>query len=873
VLQPDDLAQRRANLSPARRALLEKWTRGRLSGASEAPRIPRRSRLEPLPLSFAQQRLWFLDQLLPGNVAYTIGGGVRLLGSLDVAAIARSLNEMCRRHEVLRTTFAAMDGRPVQVIAPSLALPLPLLDRQRLSEAAREAEVQRLATQEARRPFDLTTGPLVRAMLLRLSPAAHVLLLSMHHIVSDGWSIGIFVRELATLYDAFAAGRPSPLPDLPIQYADFAAWQRQWLDGRAGDARRSTDNKSPLADQLAYWKGHLAGAPIVLELPTDHPRPAIQSFRGAYRTFTVPAALTAALEALSVREGATLFMTLLAAFQTLLFRYSGQEDLLVGTPIAGRTQAEVEGLIGLFANTLVLRTSLAGNPPFRELLHRVRAVTLGAYANQDVPFEYLVELLQPERVMSHNPLFQVMLVLQNAPAQALTLPGLTIQPLEVESGTAKFDLWLSLTEEAGGLFGVLQYSTDLFAATTIRRLIGHWQTLLQGIVADPDQRLADLPLLTETEREQVLVAWNATAALPAATSDTCLHELIADQVARTPDAIAVAFADEQLTYRQLDQRAAKRADHLRACGVGPDMLVAVCMERSLDLVIALLATLAAGGAYVPLDPSYPPQRLAFMLADSRAPVLLTQAVIYPRLAALGCPLSPHVLIADALEITATPAPALPSRSLPSSLHAHEEGAGGEVGAGRGDEPAPGNLAYVIYTSGSTGTPKGVMIPHRGIVNRLLWMQETYRLTPDDRVLQKMPYSFDVSVWEFFWPLLAGARLVLAQPEGHRDSAYLVRLIAEQQITTLHFVPSMLRVFLEEPEVARCRNLVRVICSGEALPSDLQERFFARLDADLHNLYGPTEASVDVTFWQCRRAGQEASVPIGCPIANMQRSLS
>ncbi|HEX6292585.1 MAG TPA: amino acid adenylation domain-containing protein [Herpetosiphonaceae bacterium] len=854
---PDDRALRGAQLSPAKRALLEKWTEGKLG--AKADRIPRRSEDGPAPLSFAQQRLWFLDQLVPGSPAYNLPTTVRLIGRLDVAALHRSLNEIVRRHATLRTTFALADEQPVQVIAPALTLPLPSIDLHpegtRLSAAEREERVRELTDAEVQQPFDLAHGPLLRARLLRVADDEHVFLLTMHHIVSDGWSMGVFVRELATLYESFAHDRPqrvpmpkghphgTGLPDLPIQYVDFAAWQREWLKGDVLDR------------QMAYWKEQLGGDLPVLELPTDHPRPPVQTFHGATLYFALPKSLSDALAGLSRSEDVTLFMTLLAAFQIVLARYTSQEELLIGSPIAGRTRPELEGLIGFFVNTLVLRTDLSGNPTVRELLQRVRKVTLGAYAHQDLPFEQLVEELHPERDMSRNPLFQAMFVLQNVPSQAQKLTDLTLRYVEASSGTAKFDVWFSLEERSDGLGGIVEYNTDLFEEATIQRMIGHFETVLAGMVANPEQRLFAIELMTQAERRQ-LAEWNATTTeYPPAAS---LHSLIEAQVARTPDAVAVQFEDAALTYRELNQRANQLAHHLQVLGVGGcpqgETLVGICVERSLDLVVGLLGILKAGGAYVPLDPEYPNDRLAFMLADSRVSVLLTQADLVASLhhvqGAPGTRHAAHVLCLDADWSAIAAAPTTnPALALDAA-----------------------SAAYMIYTSGSTGRPKGAINSHRAIINRLQWMQAAYGLTAADAVLQKTPFSFDVSVWEFFWPLLTGARLVLAQPGGHRDAAYLVRLIQEQRITTLHFVPSMLQVFLEEPGLEACTSLRQVICSGEALPFEFQERFFARLNARLHNLYGPTEAAIDVTAWECRRDDDRRIVPIGRPIANTQIHL-
>jgi amino acid adenylation domain-containing protein len=650
----------------------------------------------------------------------------------------------------------------------------------------------------------------------------------MHHIICDGWSLGVFLRELKTLYEAYLEGNPSPLPELPIQFADFVLWQREWLQGEV------------LTAQLTYWKNQLADAVAVLQLPTDHPRPAAQTFRGSSLDFSLSADLSRALKTLSQREGCTLFMTLLAAFQTLLYRYSNQDDIIVGVPIANRQRVEAEGLIGFFANTLALRTSLKETRNFCELMSRVRETTLGAFAHQDLPFEYLVDELHLERDMSRNPLFQVMFNFGNAPTPEMKLAGLKVGFASLHTETAMFDLWLAMWEGGEQLRGMLEYNSDLIEKETVLRLLQHFQVLLQAIIVRPERTLSELPLLTTQERQQLLFEWNDSAV--DYSFDGGLHRLIEAQMERTPDAIALCFEGEQLTYTELNQRANQLARHLRRLGIGPDVHVGVCMERSLELVIGLLAILKAGGAYVPLDPDYPQERLAFMLADSAVRVILTQDQL------AGC---------------------LPGLSTQTHLRCP----GGDWQAYAGEEytnlnePAQAdNLAYILYTSGSTGRPKAVMNSHRGICNRLLWMQHRYRLGVTDRVLQKTPFSFDVSVWEFFWPLLTGACLVIARPQEHRDSAYLVALIAEQQITTLHFVPSMLSVFLEEPQLKHCRSLRQVMCSGEALPFESQQRFFARIDVALHNLYGPTEAAVDVASWQCERQSTRQTVPIGRPIA-------
>ncbi|MFO1432623.1 MAG: amino acid adenylation domain-containing protein [Candidatus Competibacteraceae bacterium] len=783
-----------------------------------------------LPLSFTQERLWFLAQLEGTSANYNIPMSLRLVGPLQRAALEWSLGEIERRHEALRTTFPQVNGQARQRTGPAdFSLALVTLDT--LATEQQAAELQRLARQAAEQPFDLAKGPLWRATLLRLAAESHVLLLTIHHISCDVWSMTVFTRELAVLYEAYCNGQPSLLPELDIQYADFAVWQREWL----------TENV--LQQQLSYWKTQLANTPSLLTLPTDYPRPAVQSYRGGHYVFTFPSQLVRQLKQLSQKSGATLFITLQAALAILLFRYSGQDDILIGTPIANRQRPELETLIGFFANTLVLRNDLSGNPTFSQLLTKVRRMALDAYRYQDLPFELLVEALQPERSLSHSPLFQVMFSLEEmAQEQRVNLPGLTVTFINEDLPVAKFDLTLTLQDKAEGFIGAWEYNTDLFAPATIERMTGHFQTLLEGIITDPEARIAQLPLLTEAEQRRLLLEWNNTQIdYP---RDTCLHQLFEEQVARTPEAIAVVFGEEQLTYHELNTRANQLAQHLQTLGIGPGMLVGLCMERSLEMVVGLLGILKAGGAYVPLDPSYPPERLAFMLADAQTSVLLSQQHLVVRLPAT--PMT-HRICLD----SDWPKPAQATTEAPTTKVTAE------------------HPAYVIYTSGSTGQPKGALNTHRGVCNRLRWMQDEYRLDIHDRVLQKTPFSFDVSVWEFFWPLMVGARLVMAKPEGHKAPDYLVEVIQRQQITTLHFVPSMLQVFLEAPAVEQCTSLRRVICSGEALSAELQCRFFAKLPAELHNLYGPTETAVDVTYWACQPDSPLVFVPIGRPVANTQ----
>ena len=821
-MKTSDLAKRR----DLKRLLLKQ------QGVSlcDVPGIQRRANQDDYPLSYAQQRLWFLDRFDASTAAYNISLAMRLDGPLDLVSLSRAFQEITRRHEVLRSSFMPFEGQVMQLIAEPSREQLPVVDLSALPADTRQRARRLIVAELAQVTFDLSQGPLVKATVLKLAAEQHVLSLSMHHIVSDGWSADILMRELTTLYDAYAAGKSSPLPELAIQYADFAQWQREWLSGET------------LEKQLDYWRRQLAGAPLLPQLPTDRVRPAVQTFRGARVHAEWSPELNAQLKRLAQREGVTLFMTLLAAFQLLLSRWSGQDEVVVGAPIAGRTQLETEPLVGFFINTLILRTSLDGNPSVRELLQRVREVCLGAYAHQDVPFEKLVEELQPERNLSHSPLFQVLFVLQYAGKETEQVNALTLTPLKAETETSKFDLTLMIEESEIGLMCGIEYNTDLFDASTMQRMLGHYATLLEGFVANPAQPISELSLLTTAERNQVVNEWNDTfrdygPAVP-------LHEMFEAQARRTPEAIAVVFEDQRLTYAELNEKANQLAHHLRSLGAGAESRVGVMLERSPELVISLLAALKAGGAYVPLDPDYPQERLAFMLDDSQVQVLLTESRFRDSIANAQCAIVS--LNTDYEEIASQ------SKEKPVERIADD------------------NLAYVIYTSGSTGKPKGAMNTHAAIYNRLCWMQEAYQLTPVDRVLQKTPFSFDVSVWEFFWPLMTGASLVLARPGGHRDSAYLVELIKQQQITTLHFVPPMLQVFLAEEGVETCGSLRRVICSGEALPRELQDRFFTKLRrVELHNLYGPTEAAVDVTWWACDPTSTHASVPIGRPIANTQ----
>jgi amino acid adenylation domain-containing protein len=807
-------------------------------GGLQAPPIVPVPRDGELPLSFAQQRLWFIDQLEPGNSVYNFPAAVRLKGPLNMVAVKQSLNEIVKRHEALRTTFATVEGRPVQVIAPLLTLKLPVVDLRELPETEREIAVQRLVTNEARQPFDLAKGPLVRATVLRLDENEHVGLLTMHHIVSDGWSTGILIREMALRYEAVCSGRPTLLPDLPIQYADFAHWQRHWL---AGDV---------LENQLTYWKQQLGCTPPLLELPVDHPRPMAQTFRGAQQSMRLAKDISAGLKALSRQQGSTLFMTSLAAFKILLHSYTSQDDIVIGTPIANRNRLEIEGLIGFFVNTLVLRTDLSGDPDFREVLRRVREVCLGAYAHQDLPFDRLVEELHPTRDLSRNPLFQVMFVLQNARLDTFELPGLTLNPQQVDSGTTHFDLTLHIADTGHELIATLAYNTDLFEAASIARMLRHYEMLLEAVCISPARRLSELPMLSEAERQQLLVDWNDTRTDQP--NELCIHQLFEAQVARTPRAIAVCFEDEQLTYEQLNCRANQLAHYLRALGVRPEVPVGICLEQSLDMVSGLLGILKAGGAYVPLDPAYPKERLAFMLADAEVPVLVTQE---PLLAGLPEHNATVVCLDSDWEAIA--------RESPENLIC---------------PTIPANLAYVIYTSGSTGQPKGVLVSHASIGEHCLNIKRYYELESSDRVLHFASPSFDLSLEQILPTLIVGAGLVMMSTDvWHTTDFY--KKVSECDLTVLNlptgYWQELAREWAGLSEVAPSIQPRVVIVGGDTmLPEflNLWQRTPMR-SVRLINAYGPTETTItatafDVTPW-LRERSTSGRIPIGRPLINRE----
>ncbi len=787
---------------------------------------------QSFPLSFAQQGLWLTYQIAPDSPLYNIGCAITITGPLQKKQLEQSLSELVRRHQALRTRFELQEGYPMQVIEAARAVWLPVVDLTALSATLQATEAQRLSRQEVETPFDLAKGPLMRVRLLRLETEKHLLLFSLHHIIADGWSMGILFQELGALYTAFNANLPSPLPRLAVQYSDFTLWQREWL----------TNDK--MAAQLTYWQQQLANLPRLV-LPTDRPRPAKRSLAGMLEPFQLSPEITRQLKALSQDSGVTLFMTLLAGFQVLLARYSGQDDIVVGTPIANRPREELAGLVGVFANMVVLRTDLSDDPSVRELLLRVREVALGAYAHQDIPFERLVEELQPERGLGYNPLFQVMLALQNAPAKPLTLPGLELQLVLSQSETSKFDLSLELWEGPEGLNGMMEYSTDLFNAGTIRRMLNHYRQLLTAMVEQPEQRLSALSMLTADEREQ-LRAWNATeAAYP---QELCLHMLFEQQVAQSPDRVALVFADQQCTYSELNERANQLAHLLQSQGIGPDTPVGICLDRSCDLVIGVLGILKAGGAYVPLNPDYPKERLAFIIQDTHTPLLLTQRRLVERLPEARPPL--FVLDNEwaAIEAHQNDNPDI-------SLSAH-------------------NLAYVIYTSGSTGTPKGIAMPHAPLANLFNWQYRIAPLPSGARTLQFASLSFDVSAQELFCTLCFGQTLILLSEEQRLDPVKLIALLRQEAVERLFIPVVMLQQLAQTATVADCSSLAlrEIITAGEQLQITPQVvKFFEQLDhCRLYNHYGPSETHAATAYLLAEDPQDWPALPsIGKPLANVE----
>lgn len=799
------------------------------------------------PASFAQQRLWFIDQLIPGNAIYNVPTVIRLTGKLNASALEQTFNEIVRRHEVLRTTFKVLDGQPLQAIAASLTIPLCVLDLGQLPADEREIEVNRIINAEIERTFDLSTGPLLRVTLLVLGETEHILLLNMHHIICDDWSIGVLIRELGTLYAAFVQNQ-ALLLELPLQYADFAHWQREWLQGEV------------LSNQLTYWRQQLNNISM-LHLPIDKARSPIQSYQGATQFLELPKNLTDALEKLSQQEGVTLFMTLLAAFQTLLYRYTHQEDIAVGSPIANRNRSEIEGLIGFFVNSLVLRTDLSGNPTFRELLSRVREVTLGAYSHQDLPFEKLVEELHPERNLSQHPLFQVVFSLQNAPMSALEMPGLVPSFINIDLKKTRFDLelhlwkcsedfrslWGAKWKHSQGIRGVMVYSTDLFEPATITRMLKDFQTLLSGIVANPNQRIAHLPLLNAQKLHQLLVEWNNTQVdYP---QDKCIHQLFENQVKQHPDSIAIIFENVEtqviasLTYGELNIRSNKLAHHLQKMGVNSQVLVGICISQSPEMIIGLLGILKAGGTYVPLDPSYPQERLNFMLSDAQVSVLLTQEKLLKHFQSFS---NPIICIDKDWEIIAQESAENPKNSVSSD-----------------------NLAYVIYTSGSTGKPKGVAVTHKA-VNRLVCNTNYIKLQPTDKIAQASNTSFDAATFEIWGALLNGAQLVGISKDVILSPHEFALQLRQKGITVLFLTTALFQQIARDVPQAFA-TLRYLLFGGETVDIRWVKKILKNgSPKHLIHVYGPTENTTFSAYYRVENVPESAtSIPIGRPITNTQ----
>ena len=788
------------------------------------------------PLSFAQERLWFLEQLEPGNAVYNICRAARLKGALNVAALELSFREILGRHESLRTKFIAIDGRPLQVVTAEVILNIRTIELQQSPETKRDREIKQLITEEARRSFDLAQAPLLRVTLLRLADVDHILIIATHHIVSDAWSMGILSRELWTLYEAHTRGRPAHLPKLQVQYADYAAWQREWLQGEV------------LESQLSYWKQRLENAPPMIDLPTDRCRPARQRFRGRSVPIALSESLTEAVNELSHREGVTQYMTLLAAFNVLLFRYSGQEDIIIGSPIANRHHWEVETLIGYFANTFVLRTDLSGNPSFREVVRRVRDVCLAAYAHQDLPFEKLVTELHPERTLSRNPLFQVMFILQNAPRRAIDPSQIKIDSIALDSGTSKVDLTLALRERNGRLIGFIEYSTDLFNRSTIERMAGHFRTLLQEIVANSEEPISNLAILTNAERNRILLKWNNTGVnYP---KSKFIHELFEEQVERTPNAVALTFDRQHLTYRELNIQANQLAHYLRELGVEGEELVGVCIERSLEMVVALLAILKAGGAYFPLDPDYPQERLRLMLEDARVPVVVTL----------------EKFLEVCSQSSLSPKPICVCLDRDRAVVAQESEVNPWI------DRRTEKLAYVIYTSGSSGQPKGVKVNHHSVVNLFYATSLKLEFGETDCWTLFHSYSFDFSVWEMWGCLLSGGRLVVVPLQLTRSPAGFLKLLRRERVTVLNQTPTAISQLVERMSAdsdLEDLSLRQIICGGEILSPMLASSLLA-WGIPLWNFYGPTEATVWSAVHEVTSVDRlKPLIPIGRPLANTQ----
>jgi amino acid adenylation domain-containing protein len=820
-----DISKQIADFSPEKRKLLELLLKDEGVDLARSVIVPQKRDTNSFPLSFAQQRLWFIDQLEPGSALYNIPLAFQIHGALTLEMLEQVLNAIVRRHESLRTVFSSSNGGPTQTVLPEQLVKPHYIDLRGVSFSDRRAEAMRRAAEEAQRPFDLSTGPLLRVAVLQIGKNEFWVVLTVHHIVSDGWSMGILVQEIVETFSALASGGSPKLPDLPLQYVDFACWQRDWLQGEELDR------------QLQYWKNQLRGSAQVLELPTDFPRPLTPSNQGATYEFELPPDLVGLLQSTAREEDATLFMILLAGFQVLLYRYTGQSGFNVGTPIANRNRAEIEGLIGFFVNTLAMRAAVDGNMGFRELLKNVRQSTLGAYAHQDLPFEKLVEELDPDRSMNRAPLFQVMFALQNVPVRSFALPGLILEPIEVDKGTSSFDLTLLMFEQPNGLRGLIEYSKDLFTASTISRMAEHLTTLLRAVTATPDRSIAELPMLATAEHQQVVFGWNATQT-ESAKAELTMQELFESAVTKDPEAVAVELRGESLTYGELNDRANQLAHYLIRHGVGPEILVGICVERSVEMIVGILGILKSGGAYVPLDPSYPRDRLAFMFEDSSVHFLLTW----------------HGMLEDLPE----------NHPELICLDDEKEAISRESARSPGRRAHPDNLAYIIYTSGSTGVPKGTLLHHRGSCNLIREWCRAFALGPESRWLQFFSLSFDGSVGDIFPVLASGGTLCLVPHEVVTSVQDLHQYFRDQEITHTMMTPSFLSVFPSE----ELQNLRVLLAAGEICTKELADRWSP--GRRFFNVYGPTETTVIASWceWHDEFPGA-ATVPVGRPISNDQ----
>jgi amino acid adenylation domain-containing protein len=826
-----NLSERINALSPQQRALFELRLKRTPLPSEKSLTIPKRAQWDNRPLSLDQENLWLIDQLEPGLSAYNLSTSFNLGGDLDMPALIRAVNEIVRRHEVLRTCFHSTDGMPVQVIAASLTLSIPVINLESLTDSSRALELKRLTNQFTRQPFNLAASPLLRVALVRLGEHEHIMLMTLHHIITDRWSFSILWRELTTLYAAFAAGQPSPLPELPIQFADFAVWQRQRLQGEF------------LESQLAFWRKQLEGASTILHLPTDRARPPLQTYEGERQYWKPDPKVWNKFKALSRQEGVTLYMSMLAAFGTLLYRYAGHDDINIGTPYANRHLVETEGLIGYLLNMLLLRINLAGNPTFRELLNRVREVTLNAYDYSEVPFAKIVEELQPQRDLSCNPLFQAAYVHHDLKDRVATSPTVSLKGLEIEACTSIFDLTLGLRDQPDNPTLIFEYKTRLFDAATITRMRGRFDTLLESIVSDPQRRLSELQMLSEAERHQLLVEFNDTETVYP--QDLCLHQLFEQQVERTPDALALTFEDEHSTYAQLNSRANQLAHYLQEQGIGVEDRVGVLLERSIEMVVSLLAILKAGAAYVPLDPAYPLDRLLYMTEDARLRLLLT-----------------HSCFAEKFSTASVRQLCLDTASAVLSAHST---------ANPTCAVLPENPVYVIYTSGSTGRPKGVLSSHRAALNRFSWMWRHYPFEAGEVCCQKTSLSFVDSVWETLGPLLQGIPSIIIPDERLKEPAQFVDVLNQAGVTRIVLVPSLLRAMLDSNNSLSglLTGMKYITCSGEAIDLNLWQQLRQKLpESALINLYGSSEVSADVTSYDSREGRWETCVPLGRPISNM-----